>query len=62
MCSDNGDPLTVLIQAIEALAAESLSPSAAADLTERIAGVWTLIVDMDPELAERAAKYRPSPP
>lgn len=59
MCSDDGDPLTALIEAIEALAAESLSPSAAADLTERVAAVWTLIVNMDPELAERAARYRP---
>jgi hypothetical protein len=59
VCSDTSDPIAALTQAIEALAAESLSPSAAADLTERVARVWTLVIDLDPELARRAAKYRP---
>jgi hypothetical protein len=59
MCSDPSDPIAALTQAIEALEADSVGPSAAADLAERVARVWALVIDLDPELARRAARYRP---
>ena len=52
----------MLIEAIDDLAAQNVSACAAAGLTERVASVWTLIVDLDPELARLAASYRRNPP
>jgi hypothetical protein len=69
MCSDHGacgadgcyapdtDPVRRLTRAIEDLAEEDHGSLTAADLTMRVADVWTLAGDADPELARRAARY-----
>jgi len=62
VCSDDSDPIAMLVEAIDDLAAQNVSACAAAGLTERVASVWTLIVDLDPELARLAASYRRNPP
>ncbi len=66
MCSNSGatsrpshaaEPLAVVAQAIADLASENLGSLTSAELSGRVASVWTLIGNMDPELARRAAGY-----
>ena len=69
MCSSPGRPAIVtagtadvaarLARAIDDCAALVRHPSAASepDLAERLATLWTMLTDADPELAARAAKY-----
>jgi hypothetical protein len=68
MCSDEvgqsaTDEVAKLTSAIDDLAAATPGSLTAAELTGRVASVWTLIGDLDPELARRAADYgSPGPP
>jgi hypothetical protein len=57
MCSDDGDPMGKLTKAIDELAAADVGSLTAADLTMRVASIWILVGDLDPELARRAARY-----
>jgi hypothetical protein len=63
MCS-NASPripvdLAIRLRAvIDELAAEAAADQpAAGDLATRLAAAWALIADVDPELADRAARY-----
>jgi hypothetical protein len=62
MCSDGGsaeeeDQVAELIRAIDDLAAANPASLTAAELTGRVARVWMLVGELDPELARRAAGY-----
>ena len=61
MCSDGGseeeDQVAELIRAIDDLAAANPATLTAAELTGRVARVWLLVGDLDPDLARRAAGY-----
>jgi hypothetical protein len=69
MCSILGTPGRVtavaadvaarLASAIDDCATVAQRPSAASepDLAERVAALWTMLTDADPELAARTAKY-----
>lgn len=57
MHSNDGDPVGRLTRAIDELAAADLGSLTAADLTTRVASVWILVGNLDPELARRAARY-----
>jgi hypothetical protein len=60
MCSDGGsaaDRVTELIRAIDDLASADPESLTAAELARRVARVWTLVGDLDPDLARRAAGY-----
>jgi hypothetical protein len=69
MCSNIATPGSVtavaadvverLARAIDDCAAVARHPSAASepDLAERLATLWTMLTDADPELAARTAKY-----
>jgi hypothetical protein len=48
-----------LASAIDDCAAVARQPSAASgpDLAQRVATLWTMLTDADPELAARIAKY-----
>lgn len=48
-----------LVRAIDDCAVVARRPSAASepDLAERLAILWTMLTDADPELAARTAKY-----
>lgn len=46
-----------MAQAIEELAADSRAGLAQACLAERIAGIWAMLADLDPELARRRSAY-----
>ena len=54
MCSTLSDRLTQIEQAIDKLAAESGTAEAA----DRLARLWQMVADLDPELSRRMAGYR----
>lgn len=56
------EPLTVVAQAIDQLAAQDLGLMTCAEIAGRVARVWALLGSIDPELARRAARYAAGPP
>ncbi len=67
MRSDNigpaaSDQVARLTRAIDDLAAANPGSLTATELTGRVASVWTLVGDLDPELARRAAGYGSAAP
>jgi hypothetical protein len=61
VCSTPEPSLDGLTRAIDELAEASRSDAAAGDLNERIARLWGMVADLDPELARRLSRYqRPS--
>ena len=54
MCSTLSDRLAEIEQAIDKLAAESGTAEAA----DRLARLWQMVADLDPELSRRMAGYR----
>jgi len=61
VCSTPEPSLDGLARAIDELAAASRAGAAPGDLNERIARLWAMVADLDPELARRLSRYqRPS--
>jgi len=54
MCSILSDRLARIERAIDELAAES----GTADVQDRLARLWQMVADLDPELSRRMAGYR----
>jgi hypothetical protein len=54
MCSTLADRLAQIERAIDELAAESGTAEAA----DRLARLWQMVADLDPELSRRMAGYR----
>jgi hypothetical protein len=57
VCSTPESPLDRLAWAIDELAADCRDGTAPAQLAERIARVWEMVSDLDPELARRRSRY-----
>jgi hypothetical protein len=57
MCSQQGDRLARLTQALDELAAERLAGLPAERLVERVAGIWSLVEGLDPEIARSRTRY-----
>jgi hypothetical protein len=57
VCSIPDSPLARIARAIDELAADSCSDAATARLAERIAQIWAMVADIDPELARRRSGY-----
>ncbi|GAA4130509.1 hypothetical protein [Actinomadura keratinilytica] len=57
MRSTNGERLALLTQAIDDLAAEGMADLPPETLVERIAGIWSLVEGIDPEIARRRSRY-----
>ncbi|REE97230.1 hypothetical protein [Thermomonospora umbrina] len=57
MCSNKGERLARLAQAIDDLAAEGLVGLPPETLVERVAGIWSLVEGIDPEIARRRTRY-----
>ena len=51
------DQVAELIRAIDDLTSANPGSLTAAELTGRVARVWMLVEDLDPDLARRAADY-----
>jgi hypothetical protein len=61
VCSTPEPSLDDLTRAIDELAAASRAGAAPGRLDERIARLWRILADLDPELARRLSRYeRPS--
>jgi transposase len=62
MCSTASERLARLGRAIDELAADSLAPDAArpdASMGDRLARIWAMVAELDPELARRVSDYDP---
>jgi predicted AAA+ superfamily ATPase len=57
VCSAPESPVARLTRAIEDLAADCRDGAVDSQLAERIAGLWGMIADLDPELARRRSGY-----
>ena len=60
MCSSTGDAVDRIAAAIDQLASDARNARGAAfsgDAAMRIAGLWEMVSDLDPELARRAKRY-----
>jgi hypothetical protein len=57
VCSTPEAALDALARAIDELAADSGAGAAPGHLAERIARLWGMIADLDPELARRRSGY-----
>ena len=57
MCSIHGERLALLTKAIDELAAEGLTGLSPEALVERVAGIWSLVEGIDPEIARRRTRY-----
>jgi hypothetical protein len=57
VCSSHGEAIQGVAAAIDQLAADAKGGAEHHDLTARVARVWVMISDLDPELARRAQAY-----
>jgi hypothetical protein len=57
MCSKTGDAIDRIAAAIDQLASDAHGAASERELTTRVAGLWQLVSDLDPELARRAQGY-----
>jgi hypothetical protein len=57
VCSSQGEAIHRVAAAIDQLAVDAKSRADHQELTARVAGVWEMISDLDPELARRAQAY-----
>ena len=56
VCSTDGSALRRVAEAIDQLEADRAKADAA-DLEARVAAVWSMVSEIDPELARRASGY-----
>jgi len=60
VCSNPGDAIDRIVAAIDQLASDVHDIGAKAsedELTTRVAALWQMVSDLDPELARRAQRY-----
>ena len=60
VCSNTGDAIDRITAAIDQLASDAHEAEAGAsgdELTARVATLWQMVSDLDPELARRARRY-----
>ena len=60
MCSITGDAIDRITAAIDELASDARDARAGTsedELTARVATLWQMVSDLDPELARRAQRY-----
>jgi hypothetical protein len=60
VCSNTGDALDRIVAAIDQLASDAHDVEGKAgkdELTMRVAALWRMVSDLDPELARRARRY-----
>ncbi|HWG00398.1 MAG TPA: hypothetical protein VG164_00945 [Trebonia sp.] len=57
MCSIRGDAIERIADAIDQLANDAQGSAPEAELTARIAGIWLMVGELDPELARRQRRY-----
>ena len=63
VCSTTSEQLAKIGKAIDELAADSRAPQGArsdASFEDRLAGIWAMVAELDPELARRMPSYDPA--
>ena len=61
MCSTTGDAVDRLAAAIDQLASDVRGNANDPELAARVAGLWQMVSDLDPELARRTQGYTALP-
>ena len=61
MCSNTGDAVERLAAAIDQLARDARGDASDPALAARVAGLWQMVSDLDPELARRTQGYAEPP-
>jgi len=61
VCSNTGDAVNRLAAAIDQLADDARGDSSDPALAARVAGLWQMVSDLDPELARRTRGYTALP-
>jgi hypothetical protein len=61
VCSNTGDAVNRLAAAIDQLANDARDDASDPELAARVAGLWQMVSDLDPELARRAQGYTALP-
>jgi hypothetical protein len=62
VCSIEGGAIAEVISAIDQLAADAGAGLPAHEMSARVAAIWAMLADLDPELARLQAAYeRPRP-
>jgi hypothetical protein len=57
VCSSEGGTIAEVISAIDQLAEDAGSGLAAPELSSRVAAIWAMLADLDPEVARLRAAY-----
>jgi hypothetical protein len=60
VCSTLEDAIQRIAAEIDQLAADAKETADEQELTARVAGLWQMVSDLDPELARRARAYGPT--
>ena len=61
VCSNTGDAVDRLAAAIDQLANDARDDASDPELAARVAGLWQMVSDLDPELARRTQGYTALP-
>ena len=61
VCSNSGDAVDRLTAAIDQLASDVRGDASDPELAARVAGLWQMVSDLDPELARRRLGYTALP-
>jgi hypothetical protein len=61
VCSNSGDAVDRLAAAIDQLASDVRGDASDPELAARVAGLWQMVSDLDPELARRRQGYTALP-
>jgi len=61
VCSNTGDAVDRLAAAIDQLASDARGDANDPGLAARVAGLWQMVSDLDPELARRTRGYTAPP-
>ena len=61
VCSNSGDAVDRLTAAIDQLASDVRGDASDPELAARVAGLWQMVSDLDPELARRRQGYTALP-
>ena len=57
VCSNVGDAIDRVTAAIDQLASDAHGDASESELTARVAGLWQMVSQLDPELARRTQGY-----
>jgi hypothetical protein len=57
VCSSEGGTISEVISAIDQLAEDAETGLAAGELSVRVAAIWGMLTDLDPEVARLRAAY-----